>query len=170
MHGNFASRIELLLETRSVRSLSRATGLSETVIRAYKKGSDPSRRALVALSGATGAPLPWLAAGEGPGPRTADADRALPGVAESAGVYKVGSGGTPTPVRDRRLASLIAWIAETWETSDEFARGGWYARFIAAFPEARGGQATLARVVAVLGWRVIEGKGCAAPENRRESG
>ena len=40
---------------------------------------------------------------------------------------------------------------------DEFARGEWYGRFVAAFPEARGGQRELARIVAALGWRVIEG-------------
>ena len=72
------------------------------------------------------------------------------------------------PVQDKRLASLIAWIVETWGAATEFDRGAWYARFVAAFPEAKGGQASLARVVAVLGWRVIEGR--AAPENRRESG
>ena len=46
---------------------------------------------------------------------------------------------TTAPIRDRRLATLIAWIAETWEAASEFERGGWYARFVAAFPEARGG-------------------------------
>ena len=71
------------------------------------------------------------------------------------------------PVRDRRLATLIAWIAETWEAANEFERGGWYARFVAAFPEARGGQATLKRVVEMLGWRVIEGR--AEPRDRRKS-
>ena len=47
--------------------------------------------------------------------------------------------GADKPVRDKRLASLIAWIVETWEAATEFDRGQWHGRFIAAFPEAKGG-------------------------------
>lgn len=63
---NFADRLEKVLKNNTVRGLSRETGLSETVIRAYRKGSDPSRRALVAISSATGASIEWLATGVGP--------------------------------------------------------------------------------------------------------
>ena len=88
-------------------------------------------------------------------PRSASTSGYVAEVREDAATYRTNP--AHAPVSDRRLASLIAWIVETWEAATEFERGGWYARFVAAFPEARGGQAALRRVVAALGWRVIEG-------------
>ena len=122
MHSdNFAGRIEAVLEGRSVRGLSRDSGLSETVLRAYVKGSDPSRRAIEALARATGRSVEWLVTGKETGFETPAcvAPRCYP------------------PISDRRLGELLAWLTETWELHNEHGRETMLARFDAAFPERR---------------------------------
>ena len=61
------------------------------------------------------------------------------------------------PVRDRDLAELLALLADDWEAADERRRGA----IEYAMREQLGliGGAPVRRVVAWLGWRVIEGDG-----------
>ena len=61
-------------------------------------------------------------------------------------------------VRDRRLAELLARLADHWETLEpgERARFGGVVAGLLDYAGARGG-AEICRVVEWLGWRVIEG-------------
>ena len=67
------------------------------------------------------------------------------------------------PVSDRRLAEILALLADEWEASDERSRVQLETRFHAYFPELSGG-AAVGRVIAWLGWRVIGGKRKPGPD------
>lgn len=60
------------------------------------------------------------------------------------------------PVRDRRLAKILALFTHEWEACGERGRASLAARFAAYFPELNGGD--VHRVVGWLGWRPIGGR------------
>lgn len=64
----FSERVEALIRTHeSASDLARKAGVSEAVMRKWRKGiSDPSREHLLALASAGDVSLFWLATGEGP--------------------------------------------------------------------------------------------------------
>ena len=68
------------------------------------------------------------------------------------------SGEVPGRVRDRELAEALAAIVEHWEALEsDYARRDWLARLWATSPALGARRSALRRVVAWLGWRVIEG-------------
>ena len=162
MYGGFQAQIEHLLQGRSVRGLSRESGLSETVIRAYRKGSDPSRRSLLALAKATGASIEWLVTGRGQAPERVSSGK-TPCISDQ-GVFPedtlVRDRPDPAliPVSDRRLATILAVLGDEWDALNEAGRASLVVRFWAAHPDLRERESRLARVVGWLGWRVIEGR------------
>ena len=62
-------------------------------------------------------------------------------------------------VRDRPLAEMLAVLADEYEEMSDAGRRSLVVRFWAAHPDLRERTRTLARVVAWLGWRVVEGGG-----------
>ena len=68
------------------------------------------------------------------------------------------SGEVAGRVRDRELAEALAAIVEHWEALEsDYARRDWLARLWATSPALGARRSALRRVVAWLGWRVIEG-------------
>jgi hypothetical protein len=64
--SDFLNRLRVLVEIAgSVSALGRNSGISESSIRKYLTGSEPTRPVLVALSRATGVRLAWLVNAEG---------------------------------------------------------------------------------------------------------
>lgn len=61
-----ASRISQLIGEESVSSFAKRCGISESLIRKYLNGSQPSAQNLVLISNATGCAIDWLAAGKPP--------------------------------------------------------------------------------------------------------
>ena len=107
-----------------------------------EQGKPPSFNTLRKLSDTTDIDVNWLLTG-----RPHDSARAPP--ASDTGFE---------PVSDRRLAEVLAVLADEWEEAvDERAREALLIRFWHAYPDLREREQSLARVVAWLGWRVIEG-------------
>ena len=66
--------------------------------------------------------------------------------------------GGPEAVRDKRLAALLAAICEHWEElGSEYAREDWLRAAYGTSHALGARRSALSRVVAWLGWRVIEG-------------
>jgi phage repressor protein C with HTH and peptisase S24 domain len=67
----FIARLQVILKHwPSADRLARATGVSPSAFRKWLRGeAEPSRERLVALAGASGVAVGWLANGEGPEPR-----------------------------------------------------------------------------------------------------
>lgn len=65
--GRFPERLEKCIGARSVRSIARTCGLSETVIRKYLKAESlPTIDRALAIADAVGVRPEWLATGDGP--------------------------------------------------------------------------------------------------------
>jgi transcriptional regulator with XRE-family HTH domain len=58
-------RLRLLIGPRGTSEIARKCGLSDSVMRKYLAGSEPSRAALVKIARGTNTNLVWLATGEG---------------------------------------------------------------------------------------------------------
>lgn len=71
------------------------------------------------------------------------------------------------PVRDRALAEMLAALADEYEEMNDAGRRSLAVRFWAAHPDLRERERTLARVVAWLGWRVVDGGAFAPAVGRR---
>ena len=78
------------------------------------------------------------------GPPRAAAD-VISGVPEAPGL---------APVSDRRLAKMLAMLADEYEAMNPRGRDALAARFDIAFPEL--GSAAIGRIVAFLGWKVTD--------------
>ncbi|MBA4252200.1 MAG: hypothetical protein C0442_10835, partial [Chlorobiaceae bacterium] len=63
---SIASRLNQMIGEESVSSFSKRCGISESLIRKYLNGSQPSAQNLVLISKATGCTIDWLAAGTPP--------------------------------------------------------------------------------------------------------
>ena len=131
--AGFAARLRLVLaQWPSADRLARATGVSPSAFRKWLKGeAEPSRDRLVALAGAAGVSVAWLAQGEGPepllgspdsrsGPTGPGIDRTqfhlLPKVAEAA---EAGSG-LPTPGGATEFVALRHdWLRATFNRRPE---------------------------------------------------
>jgi transcriptional regulator with XRE-family HTH domain len=61
----FTNRLRSLIAERSVSEFSRTVGLSESLIRKYLKGSEPSLSRALQIATACQCSLVWLASGEG---------------------------------------------------------------------------------------------------------
>ena len=64
----------------------------------------------------------------------------------------------PEPVADPRIAEALAALADEYEALDARGRESLLIRFWALHPDLRERERRLARVVAWLGWRVLEGR------------
>ncbi len=62
------------------------------------------------------------------------------------------------PVADRRLAEMLAVLADEFETLDARGQESLTLRFWGLHPDLRERGCSLARVVAWLGWRVVSGR------------
>ena len=103
---------------RSKAQFAAKCALAPSVLENYLSArSLPGLEILLKICEAAGVSIEWMATGEGP--------RTPPhyGVPRSF-----------EPVQDKRLASLIAWIVETWEAATEFDRGAWYAQIRGGVP------------------------------------
>jgi transcriptional regulator with XRE-family HTH domain len=61
----FSTRLRLLIAERSVSEFARTVGLSESLIRKYLKGSEPSLSRSLQIAKACRCSMVWLASGEG---------------------------------------------------------------------------------------------------------
>lgn len=68
-------------------------------------------------------------------------------VAEEVELYRAPG---QSPVSDRRLAEVLAWVVEEWDRINEPARESWLLRFRAAYPEWGGRTTTQGGGVAGL--------------------
>ncbi len=66
--------------------------------------------------------------------------------------------GIASPVVDREIAAVIAVLADEYEELDTVRRAGLLTRFRSFFPDLREKERSLARIVAWLGWRDVEGR------------
>ena len=66
------------------------------------------------------------------------------------------------PVPDRGIAEILAALADEYEALDAHGRESLRLRFWGLNPDLRERERTAARVVAWLGWRVVEGRAAAS--------
>ncbi len=63
--SNFQTRLRMIIGDKTVSAFARHVGLSESLIRKYLKGSDPSLSRAQQIANRTGCSLNWLASGQG---------------------------------------------------------------------------------------------------------
>lgn len=63
--SGFTNRLRLIIGNKTVSAFARNVGLSESLIRKYLKGSDPSLSKAQQIASSAGCSLNWLANGEG---------------------------------------------------------------------------------------------------------
>ena len=148
------AEIRRTLESKGTNPFRAAleSNLPGTAIRHVLEGKQPRLSRLVEICEALDLEL-YV------GPRRVQNLEKLPAISRSAPAP-----GTPAAVRDRELAAALAAIVEHWEAlGSEYARRDWLAALWATSAALGARRSALRRVVAWLGWRVIEG-GAAASE------
>ena len=148
MSFSLAQRIrDRLNETgQTLHGAAVAHGLPRDALRSVLDGHEPKLSRVIAICEALD-----LEFYIGP-PRSADADGALR--RESSHDAPEGL----VPVRDREIAAVITALADEYETLNDSGRRSLLARFWGLFPDLRERERELARVIAWLGWRVVEAR------------
>ena len=67
---------------------------------------------------------------------------------------------------DRGIAEILAALADEYEALDAHGRESLRLRFWGLNPDLRERERTAARVVAWLGWRVVEGRAAASKKSK----
>ena len=156
MPFSFAQRIrDRLSETgQTLHGAAVAHGLPRDALRSVLDGHEPKLSRAIAICEALD-----LEFYIGP-PRVVEVDEAL---------RREISHDVPedlVPVRDREIAAVITSLADEYEALNDPGRRSLLTRFWGLFPDLRGRERELARVVAWLGWQVVEARRRAPDEGR----
>lgn len=63
---NFLERLQIALKDESIHAFARRSGISDSTLRQYERGSMPGLAKLIEISEATGTTIDWLATGKEP--------------------------------------------------------------------------------------------------------
>lgn len=134
----------------SASAAADAFGWTKATYLGHENGSRGIRpSAAQKYSRAFGVTSAWLLFGQ--------TEKTIRTASESAQAPELATASEPmVPVSDRRLAEMLAVLVDAWEAAEEFGRGHLKGRFDQTFAAER--EPPTRRVVAWLGWRVVEGR------------
>lgn len=154
----------------SVRGAERQAGMPQRAIQSVLDGHDPhlSRAADIAAAlgyelvirprGAVSDTSPNVSPSVSPIGETDLKKKSAPAIPPPGSAWE--------PVPDRGIAEILAALADEYEALNDHGRESLRMQVWAALPHLRERERTAARVVAWLGWRVVEGRAAASKKSR----
>ena len=149
--------VQRRVEAEGLHPLARRTGLGIGQIRSICKGRAPLLTTVSQVCAALGYEL-RICRREAVSAAASKPSRSTSRIREvDPGAPAPPSGTALETVSDRRLAEILAAVADEWEALNEAGRVSLETRIWTLHPDLRERERRLARVVGWLGWRVVEG-------------